>query len=168
MALEIRPYREEDLAGMLKVWNEVVEGGEAFPQIEPLTHAKAAELFAARRFPWWPTSMERSWACTCSIRTTWGRCAHVGNASYAVASSVRGLGLGRALVEDSLAQAARKGFRGLRFNAVVAGNAGAIHLYEDLGFVRVGTVPGGFVNFMGGYEDIHIYYRDCVDTRRPC
>ena len=86
-----------------------------------------------------------------------GRCAHVGNASYAVASSVRGLGLGRALVEDSLAQAARKGFRGLQFNAVVAGNAGAIHLYEDLGFVRVGTVPGGFVNFMGGYEDIHIY-----------
>ena len=48
MALEIRPYREEDLAGMLKVWNEVVEGGEAFPQIEPLTHAKAAEFFAAQ------------------------------------------------------------------------------------------------------------------------
>ncbi|EQI06733.1 UNVERIFIED_ORG: hypothetical protein QOE_4009, partial [Clostridioides difficile F501] len=37
MALEIRPYREEDLAGMIKVWNEVVEAGEAFPQIEPLT-----------------------------------------------------------------------------------------------------------------------------------
>ena len=48
MALEIRPYREEDVAGMLKVWNEVVEGGEAFPQIEPLTHAEAEELFAAQ------------------------------------------------------------------------------------------------------------------------
>ena len=71
-------------------------------------------------------------------------------------------------MEDSLAQAARKGFRGLQLNAVVASNAAAVHLYEDLGFTRVGTVPGGFANFMGGYEDIHIYYRDCVDTRRPC
>ena len=28
----------------------------------------------------------------------------------------------------------------------------------------MGTVPGGFMTFMGGYEDVHIYYRDCVDT----
>ena len=168
MALEIRPYREEDLAGMLKVWNEVVEGGEAFPQIEPLTHAKAAEFFAAQTLSVVADLDGKVMGLYVLHPNNVGRCAHVGNASYAMASSVRGLGLGRALVEDSLAQAARKGFRGLQFNAVVAGNAGAIHLYEDLGFVRVGTVPGGFVNFMGGYEDIHIYYRDCVDTRRPC
>jgi ribosomal protein S18 acetylase RimI-like enzyme len=93
---------------------------------------------------------------------------HVANASYAVASSARGLGLGRELVKDSLAQAARKGFRGLQFNVVVATNEAAIHLYEDLGFTRVGTVPGGFCNFLGGYEDMHIYYKSCVDGRRPC
>ena len=45
MALEIRPYREEDLAGMIKVWNEVVEAGEAFPQVEPLTMETARAFF---------------------------------------------------------------------------------------------------------------------------
>ena len=48
MGLEIRPYREEDLAGMVKVWNEVVEAGNAFPQIEPLTLESAREFFGAQ------------------------------------------------------------------------------------------------------------------------
>ena len=168
MGLEIRPYREEDLAGMVKVWNEVVENGEAFPQIEPLTLESAAEFFGAQTLSVVADLDGKVMGLYVLHPNNVGRCAHVGNASYAVASSVRGLGLGRALVEDSLAQAARKGFRGLQLNAVVASNAAAVHLYEDLGFTRVGTVPGGFANFMGGSEDIHIYYRDCVDTRRPC
>ena len=48
MALEIRAYREEDLAGMVRVWNEVVEAGNAFPQVEPLTEETAREFFAAQ------------------------------------------------------------------------------------------------------------------------
>ena len=79
-----------------------------------------------------------------------------------------GLGLGRALVEDSLEQAARKGFRGLQFNAVVASNEGAVHLYEDMGVTRVGTIPGGFVNFMGAYEDMYIYYKNTLNAQRSC
>ena len=33
------------------------------------------------------------------------------------------------------------GFRILQFNAVVKSNAGALKLYEKLGFVRLGTIP---------------------------
>ena len=168
MALEIRPYREEDLAGMVKVWNEVVEGGEAFPQIEPLTIDSAREFFAAQTLATVAVIDSRLFGLYILHPNNVGRCAHVANASYAVASSARGLGLGRELVKDSLAQAARKGFRGLQFNAVVASNAGAIHLYEDLGFTRVGTIPGGFVNFMGGHEDMHIYYKSTVEETRGC
>ncbi len=111
MGLEIRPYREEDLAGMLKVWNEVVENGEAFPQIEPLTLESAAEFFGAQTLSVVADLDGKVMGLYVLHPNNVGRCAHVGNASYAVASSVRGLGLGRALVEDSLAQAARKGFR---------------------------------------------------------
>ncbi|WP_080797604.1 GNAT family N-acetyltransferase [Arabiibacter massiliensis] len=168
MALEIRPYREEDLAGMMKVWNEVVEGGEAFPQIEPLTLETAREFFAEQTLSVVAVIGTRLFGLYILHPNNVGRCAHVANASYAVASSARGVGLGRALVEDSLAQAARKGFRGLQFNAVVAGNAGAIHLYEDMGFTRVGTIPGGFVNFMGAYEDMHIYYKSTLPAQRSC
>ena len=36
------------------------------------------------------------------------------------------------------------GFRILQFNAVVETNHHAIHLYERLGFKRLGTISGGF------------------------
>jgi len=32
----------------------------------------------------------------------------------------------------------------MQFNAVVATNASAIHLYEKLGFVRLGVIPKGY------------------------
>ena len=41
---------------------------------------------------------------------------------------------------------------------MVASNLGAIALYESLGFTRIGTVPEGFRNLDGAYEDIHVYY----------
>lgn len=52
------------------------------------------------------------------------------------------------------------GFRGLQFNAVVAENAAAIALYEQLGFVRLGTVPGGYRRADGRYVDTYIYFHD--------
>lgn len=162
MALEIRPYREDDLAGMVKAWNEVVEAGEAFPQIECLTLETAREFFAAQTLSVVASLENKIFGLYILHPNNVGRCAHIANASYAVVSGSRGVGLGRALVEDSLKQAARKGFRGLQFNAVVASNEGAIHLYESIGFAQVGTIPGGFVNALGGYEDIHIYYKACV------
>lgn len=159
MALEIRPYREEDLEGMIKVWNEVVEAGNAFPQIEPLTLETARSFFAEQTLAAVAVVDARLFGLYILHPNNVGRCGHVANASYAVVPEARGCGIGRALVEDSLAQAAALGFRGLQFNAVVASNEGAIHLYESLGFKRVGTVPEGFLNGRGVYEDIHVFYR---------
>lgn len=41
---------------------------------------------------------------------------------------------------------------------VVASNVHARHLYERLGFVQLGTIPGGFRMKDGSYEDICPYY----------
>ena len=87
-----------------------------------------------------------------------GRCAHTANTSYAVDSSCRGRGIGRALVQDSLDSLAPFGFRGLQFNAVVASNVSAIRLYESMGFDRIGVIPGGFLNGEGVYEDMIIFH----------
>ena len=35
--MTIRKYDNNDIDGMIAVWNEVVEAGDAFPQEEPLT-----------------------------------------------------------------------------------------------------------------------------------
>ena len=50
--------------------------------------------------------------------------------------------------------------RVLQFNAVVATNAGARHLYEKLGFTQLGTIPGGFRMPDGTYADICPYYHE--------
>jgi len=88
-----------------------------------------------------------------------GRCGHICNASYAVRRDQRGRHLGEALVNDCLVQAKKLGYRVLQFNAVVENNIHARHLYERLGFVQLGTVPGGFRMKDGHYENICPYYR---------
>ena len=169
MQIEIRQYRTHDAAAAAAIWNEVVRGGVAFPQREELTGEDADSFFRSQSFTGLAEDAETGEIVGLYILhpNNVGRCVHVANASYAVASSARGLGLGRELVKDSLAQAARKGFRGLQFNAVVASNEAAIHLYEDLGFTRVGTIPGGFCSILGNFEDMHIYYKDCFGAALP-
>ncbi|MEC4174893.1 GNAT family N-acetyltransferase [Adlercreutzia sp. R21] len=155
-----RPYREEDVPAMVPIWNTVVEDGRAFPQEEPLGVDAAREFFAAQSHTAVVTVAGRIVGLYILHPNNVGRCGHVANASYAVSDKLRGRGLGRLLVEDSLRQAGELGFRGLQFNAVVASNAGAIALYEKLGFVRIGTIPGGFRNKDDQYEDMHIFYHE--------
>jgi len=90
-----------------------------------------------------------------------GRCGHLANASYAVKEGCRGQHIGEMLVRHCIQQAALCGFRILQFNAVVATNKAARHLYEKIGFQRLGTVPKGFLMKNGQYEDIVLYYIEC-------
>ena len=69
---------------------------------------------------------------------------HVASGNYMVADGHRGAGIGRALIEDSLTWAREAGFRAMQFNAVAESNTSAVGLYERVGFVTVGRVPGAF------------------------
>lgn len=160
--MEIRAYTEADLPRMADIWNEVVRDGKAFPQFDELDADSAASFFASQTRTAVALDEGRVVGLYILHPNNVGRCAHVANASYAVDAGVRGKGLGRALVSDSLENLAPCGFTGLQFNAVVASNAGAIHLYESLGFTRVGMIPGGYLNKAGEYEDMFIFYHAAV------
>ena len=43
MNIQVRAYTENDLPDMIRIWNEVVEDGVAFPQEEFLTVALRAK-----------------------------------------------------------------------------------------------------------------------------
>jgi L-amino acid N-acyltransferase YncA len=158
--VEIRAYEQRDVAGMVAAWNEVVRDGVAFPQLDELTLAEGTEFFAAQTYC--GVAVERGEVLGLYILhpNNVGRCGHIANTSYAVASSARGKGVGRALVEDSLVQAKAHGFRLLQINAVVATNTVARHIYESLGFVQLGIIPGGFLLPDGSYVDICPYYHE--------
>ena len=158
--VEIRGYGQRDVKGMADVWNEVVEGGIAFPQEEVLDEESAAAFFAGQTHCGVAVEGEHVVGLYILHPNNIGRCGHIANASYAVGSAARGKGVGRMLVEDSMAQGREHGFRILQFNAVVADNAGARHLYEKLGFVQLGTIPGGFRMPDGTYADICPYYHE--------
>ena len=160
--VEVRAYTPQDIASMAEVWNEVVEDGVAFPQEETLDEQSAAEFFASQTY----CGVVVEDGCVIGLYilhpNNIGRCGHIANASYAVRSTSRGKGVGKLLVEDCLVKGKACGFRVLQFNAVVATNTAARHLYEQLGFVQLGTIPGGFRMPNGTYADICPYYHELV------
>ena len=160
MRIEVRPYNENDLPVMIEIWNEVVEEGEAFPQEDHLTLQTGKDFFASQTHSAVAVDTDTGEVLGLYILhpNNIGRCGHIGNASYAVSAEYRGMHIGEALVRDSLKVAKEYGFRLIQFNAVVAENKAAIALYEKIGFVRLGTVPGGFLLKDGRYSDIILYY----------
>lgn len=160
MGLSVEKYSSADLADMIRIWNEVVEEGIAFPQEELLDENSGREFFAAQTYCGVARLDGKVLGLYILHPNNVGRCGHICNASYAVSSESRGLHIGEKLVLDCLKQAKLHGFGVLQFNAVVESNIHARHLYERLGFVQLGTIPKGFRMKDGSYENICPYYHE--------
>lgn len=158
MTAVIRELRPADLAAAVEIWNQVVEEGVAFPQTEMLDTDGGAEFFGGQSFTGVAEEDGEITGLYILHPNNVGRCGHICNASYAVRRDRRGCGTGEKLVRHCLKKAAELGFKIMQFNAVVASNARALALYERLGFVRLGTIPGGFMLKDGTYEDIIPHY----------
>lgn len=156
----IRKYEKEDLPDLIRIWNQVVEDGVAFPQEECLDEVSGAEFFAQQTYTAVAVDKEtgKIYGLYILHPNNVGRCGHICNASYAVDRDARGLHIGEKLVKDCLVQGKAHGYGVLQFNAVVASNTHARHLYERLGFTQLGTIPGGFRMKDGTFEDICPYY----------
>ena len=161
MKILMRKYEEKDLIEMIQIWNEIVEEGNAFPQEEFLNPESGASFFAAQTYTGVAVDVEtdKIYGLYILHPNNIGRCGHICNASYGVVSQSRGLHIGEKLVLDCIEQGRKHGFSVLQFNAVVATNKHARHLYERLGFTQLGTIPKGFRMKDGHYEDICPYYR---------
>lgn len=160
MNIKIREYKSSDAQETAKIWNQVVEEGVAFPQTEDLTEETADKFFKGQTYTGVAVDTESGAVVGIYILhpNNVGRCGHICNASYAVRKDIRGEHIGEKLVKDCLKMAHEKGFRILQFNAVVASNVHAIHLYERLGFTKIGKVEGGFRLPGGDFEDIELFY----------
>ena len=156
--MEIRHYTEQDVPAMVHIWNEVVEEGVAFPQLELLDEESGRAFFAAQTYCAVAEDDGNIVGLYILHPNNVGRCGHIANASYAVDSTCRGKHIGEQLVSDCLVQAKKAGFKLMQFNAVVENNIHARHLYERLGFQLIGTVPNGFQMKDGSYQNIYLYY----------
>ena len=166
MSIKVREFDKDGIKFMIQIWNEVVKDGTAFPQTELLDESGGFEFFSSQSFVGVAVeadaNLNKKGELYILHPNNVGRCAHIANASYAVAKNARGKGVGEILVHHSLRKARELGFRIMQFNAVVANNEVALRLYEKLGFTKLGVIKGGFLNKNGIYEDIIPHYIELI------
>ncbi len=92
---------------------------------------------------------------------------HVGTASFVVAGSARGRGVGRVLGEEVVGWHRGAGFAAIQFNAVVATNTAAVALWQSLGFAVVGRVPDAFRRPSGAFADLLVMHLDLAPQPVP-
>lgn len=158
--MEIREYTEDDLSAMIRIWNQVVQEGVAFPQEEYLDEESGKAFFAGQSYCGVAEDNGAVVGLYILHPNGVGHLGGISNASYAVDVGCRGKHIGEKLVLDCMAQAKRLGFNLLQFNAVVESNIHARHLYERLGFIQIGTIPRAFRMKDGSFESICLYYHE--------
>ena len=161
MEITIREFEPKDIEAMCEIWNTVVDEANAFPQNNRLDAESAMKFFGGQTFTGVAENAETREIVALYILhpNNVGRCSHICNASYAVKKTARGAGIGHRIVAHSLEKGKERGFRIMQFNAVTAANSAAHALYGKLGFIRLGTVPGGYLLPDGSYDDITLYYK---------
>ncbi len=162
--MQLRNIEKKDLKQAIQIWNEVVEDGIAFPQLEMLDEQSGWTFFCEQTVTRVCLDEENVVVGLYILHpNNVGRCGHICNASYAVKKECRGKHIGEKLVLDCLEQAKNCGFRILQFNAVVATNTSALALYKKLGFAQLGIIPEGFLLKDGSYVDIIPHYKRLQD-----
>lgn len=89
--------------------------------------------------------------------------AHICNCGYMVSDAARGQGLATAMCKHSQKIAVELGYRAMQFNFVASTNAGAVGLWEKLGFDTVGRLSKAFKHPVEGYVDALVMYKWLVD-----
>jgi L-amino acid N-acyltransferase YncA len=153
-----------DWPAIWPVFTEVVTAGETYAYDPDLTSEQARSLWMAR--PPGATVVATDGDVVLGTARMGpnrpGRGAHVGTASFMVASAARGRGVGRLLAEHVVAWHRAQGYRAIQFNAVVETNTAAVSLWRSLGFTVVGTVPGAFEHPTRGYVGLHVMHLPLV------
>lgn len=159
MEITVRKYVSSDIKPAISIWNEIVDEGNAFPQLDLLDEKTGEEFFQSQSYT--GVAVDENGAVVGLYilhPNNIGRCGHLCNASYAVKKNLRGQHIGEILVRDCMKTAKALGFGILQFNAVVSSNKPALALYKKLGFVQLGIIPNGFLMKDGSYEDIIPHY----------
>lgn len=89
-----------------------------------------------------------------------GRAVHCASLAVVVVPAARGRGLAKRLVAHAVEEARRRGFTGLRLDAVVASNSAAVRVCSACGFKVLCTVPKCFDHPERGPTDTHVMWCD--------
>ena len=161
--MEIRVATKADRDAVWNIFHEIVASGDTYA-LDPKMSRKEALAY-------WFRSDTHTYAAEKDGRVVGtyilkanqrGPGSHVANVAFMVALNAQGAGVGRGMAEHCLSEARRLGFRAIQFNFVVSTNTAAIHLWKQLGFEIVGTLPGAFRHPENGYVDVYVMFRSLL------
>jgi L-amino acid N-acyltransferase YncA len=160
---KIRPAIDADQDPVWQIFHEVVSAGDTYTFDPQMSREDALGYWFRSDTHTYVAENGGRIVGTYTLRANQpGAGAHVANAAFMVPSSARGQGVGRGMAEHCLSEARRLGFRAMQFNFVVSTNESAIHLWQQLGFEIVGTLPGAFRHPARGYVDVYVMFRSLI------
>jgi len=138
--VEIRDAREEDLPGLLAIYNEVIANSTAVYNDSPVSLEDRRTWWTARRRQNYPVLVAADESGIIGFASygdfrSWPGYRYTVEHSVHVRAERRGQRVGRTLMLELLARAARQG-KHVMIGGVDAANAGSIAFHERLGFER--------------------------------
>jgi L-amino acid N-acyltransferase len=141
-ALQIRDATEEDLAGLLAIYNDVIATSTAIYSCDPVTLEERQRWWRARTAQGYPVLIARDGEGVAGFATfgdfrAWPGYRFTVEHSVHVRAAGRGRGVGTLLVQALLARGAALG-KHVMIAGVDAANVAAIRFHERLGFEKSG------------------------------
>lgn len=159
----VREFRSDDWAGIWPFLRDIVAAGETYCWPTDTTEAEARQwwMHGPRGRVFVAEDDDGRILGTGELHPNQaGGGSHVANAGFMVAPEASGRGIGRALAVHVIETARADGFRAMQFNAVVATNVAAVHLWESLGFRIMTTIPGAFAHPTEGFVGLHVMFQE--------
>ena len=159
--ITIRPAQSDDWPQIWPIYARIVSAGETYAYPEPPVEETARSLWMEEPPSQTVVAIEDGVVLGSAKLgpNRPGRGAHIATASFMVDPARQGRGVGRALGEYAITWAREGGYHGMQFNAVVATNTAAVHLWQALGFAILATVPEAFNHPRHGFVGPHVMYR---------
>jgi ribosomal protein S18 acetylase RimI-like enzyme len=165
LMIAVREATEADFEPIWNIFHEILVAGETYGNDETFTAAEAQQMWLGPTVQTFVAySADRVVGAYKLVPNMPGRGAHVANGSYIVDVDFRGRGIGRVLVEHSLHEAKKAGYKAIQFNFVVSTNQAAIRLYQEFGFQTLAILPKAFDHPVLGYVDAYLMHRSLEDT----
>jgi L-amino acid N-acyltransferase YncA len=162
--LTIRTATGDDWAAIWRIFRQIIEEGDTYVNDHSFTEAEGRAMWLGPGVQAYVVcDGERVVGAYKLLPNMPGRGAHVANGSYIIDADQRGRGIGHRLVEHSIEEATKAGYRAIQFNCVVSTNRGAVKLYERYGFRTLATLPQAFRHPTLGYVDAYLMHRSLVD-----
>lgn len=158
--MDIREATEADFEGILAVVEPVFRAGDTYAFERDITAEEIRYMWFERPRASFVAKLNGEIVGTYYIRTNnAGGGSHVCNCGYITSEAARGRGVARAMCEHSQDVARTLGYKAMQFNFVLESNAGAVRLWERLGFDTVGRIPRAFEHPSLGLVDARVMYK---------